>query len=127
MRLMMLGTSLAFFVLWLSVKHVQAAPTAPNESLVHGEILEVDAIDSLTLDIRPQRTLFRVKLRLIKVDAVEDRSNFLPGAEGKTIETYATSPPPVVGKTVQGRISFRGDERSGRYWIIGSLEAVPRQ
>ena len=52
MRLMMLGTSLAFFVLWLSVRPVQAVPAAPNESLVHGEIVEVDAIDSLTLDIQ---------------------------------------------------------------------------
>lgn len=120
-------TSLAFLVLWLTTKPVEAVPVAPNESLVQGEIVEVGAVDSLTLDIRPQRTLFRVKLRLTKVEAVDTKSNFLQGAEGKTIEVYATdmAVAPPVGKAVKGRISFRGDELSGRYWIVGPLETGP--
>jgi hypothetical protein len=112
----------------LSSGHAEAVPAAPNESLIHGEIIEVEAIDSLTLDIRPSRKLLRLKLRLIKVDAVEGKSNFLRAAEGKTVEVYATDgtkQPAAVGKTVKGRVSFRGDERNGRYWIVGTLEIVP--
>jgi hypothetical protein len=126
---LLLGWVVVSLALYLSSGQARAVPAAPNESLVHGEIIEVEAIDSLTLDIRPKRTILRVKLRLIKVDAVEGRSNFLRPAEGKTIEVYTTEIAtqfPTVGKTVKGRISFRGDERSGRYWIVGTLETVPQ-
>jgi hypothetical protein len=108
MRRLLPVISLALFLPWLSIKRVQAVPAAPNESLVHAEVIEVTAIDSLTLGISPQRTLFRVKLRLIKVESVEGRRNFLQGAENKTIEVYATDiavPLKRVGKAIKSRIS----------------------
>jgi hypothetical protein len=128
MRRLLPLISLVLFLPWLSIKQVQAVPAAPNESLVHAEVIEVTAIDSLTLGISPQRTLFRVKLRLIKVESVEGMRNFLQGAEDKTIEVYATDiavPLKRVGKAIKSRISFRGDERSGRYWIVGAVEGAP--
>jgi hypothetical protein len=128
MRRLLPLISLAFFLPWLCLKQVQAVPAAPNESLVHAEVIEVTATDSLTLGISPQRTLFRVQLRLIKVEPVEGMRNFLQGAEHKTIEVYATDivlPLKLIGKAIQSRISFRGDERSGRYWIVGAVEMAP--
>jgi hypothetical protein len=127
MRRLLPLISLAFFLPWVSLKQVQAVPAAPNQSLVHAEVIEATAIDSSTLGISPQRTLFRVKLRLIKVKPVEGLRNFLQGAEDKTIEVYATDALPVelVGKAIKSRIGFRGDERSGRYWIVGAVELAP--
>ena len=107
----------------------RAVPAVPNESLVYGEILEVDVIDSTSLDIRPKRKLWRLKLRLIKVDGIEGKNNFLRAAEDQTVEVYTaddTKRSAAVGQKVKGRISFRGDERSGRYWIVGTLETVPQ-
>jgi hypothetical protein len=106
---------------------VQAVPAVPNESLVLAEVIEASVLDSLTLNIRPRQVLYRLRLRVLTVEAVEGMENFLYGTEGTTIEVYlkemgcATA---LVGKAIKARIMFRGDEGGGRYWIIGSVEVV---
>jgi hypothetical protein len=65
---------------------LHAVPAVPNESLVVGEVLEKNLIDSSALGIEPQQMLLHLKLHIIKVEDVEGTEDFLRGQEGKTIE-----------------------------------------
>ena len=103
---------------------LHAVPAVPNESLIVGEVLEKNLIASSTLGIEPQQTLLYLKLRVITVEGVEGRENFLRGQEGTTIEVYSKEldAPVVATQSIKARVTFRGDERMGRYWMIGSPE-----
>ena len=70
----------------------QGVPAAPNESWVVGEVLEAVTVDSLTLNIQPQQNLFKIKLRIVTVEAIPGAENGLRGYEGKTIEVLAREP-----------------------------------
>jgi hypothetical protein len=98
---------------------VAGAPAIPNEGLVIGEILELSLIDSSALGIRPAQMLARIRVRLISVQDVPSKSNFLTGKTGEVLEVYArdTVPAELVGRRIKGKIVFRGDERGGSYWI----------
>lgn len=114
--------------LMLSRSAVFAVPMAPNESWAIAEVLDVAVIDSQTLDIQPPQKLFRSSLRIISTEAVPGVENILQGFAGKTIEALSREPlggADVKGKTVKVRVTFQGDERRGRYWILESA-AVTR-
>lgn len=118
--------SLAIFLLLFAVVPLLAVPAVPNESLVTAEVVEQETIDSATLKIEPKQALYRWKLRLIKVEAVQKKANFLAGYEGKSIEALSKEAPAVsglVGKTIKARVSFRGDEKNGRFWVVRFPEA----
>ena len=95
----------------------QGVPAAPNENWVVGEVLETALVDSLTLNIQPQQNLFKIKLRILTVEAIPGAENGLRGYEGKTIEVLAREPL-GKGQRVKARVAFQGDERSGRLWIL---------
>ena len=108
----------------VSASSLHAVPAAPNESLVVGEVLEKNLIDASALGIEPRQPLLYWKLRIITVENVQGRENFLRGQEGKTIEVYSKelNTPVVPTQSIETRITFRGDEKMGRYWMIGSPE-----
>lgn len=101
-----------------------AVPALENESVVVGEVLARDIVDSSTLKIQPQQRLVRLKLRIVSVESVAGVDNVLGGQEGKTVEVYSNevNAPARAEKRVKLRISFHGDERMGRYWIVGTGE-----
>jgi hypothetical protein len=118
--------SIAALCLWIvtGASLLHAVPVVPNESLVVGEVLEKSLVDSSALGIEPQQTLLHLKLRIITVEGVEGKENFLQGQEGKTIEVYAKEldSPVVATNSIEARITFRGDERMGRYWLVGGAK-----
>ena len=97
-----------------------SVPVIPNESLVVGEVLELTAVQSSTLNIKPAQILFRVKLRLLSVEDVQNKANFLEAKKGQILEVYSKEKisPELLGKVIRGHISFRGDDRGGLYWIF---------
>ena len=99
----------------------KTVPALGNESVVSGNVLERSPIDSASLGIQPQQTLWHFKLLITKVEKVEHSDNFVK--EGRIIEVYSNevNAPKGTEKSVTVRISFRGDEMSGRYWIVGSV------
>ena len=118
---------LATFFVLVGITRLFAVPAIPNESLVTAEVVERDTVDSTTLKIEPKQPLYRWKLRIIKIETVHKKANFLAGHEGKSIEVLSKEAPSVsglVGKTVKARVSFRGDERNGRYWLVGIPEVT---
>ena len=108
----------------VSALSLHAVPAAPNESVVVGEVLEKNLIDASVLGIEPRQPLLYWKLRIITVENVQGRENFLRGQEGKTIEVYSKelNTPVIPTQSIETRITFRGDEKMGRYWMIGSPE-----
>ena len=116
---------LSIFFVFAGIAPLLAVPAIPNESLVTAEVVEHDTVDSTTLKIEPKQALHRWKLRIIKIETVQQKANFLAGDEGKSIEALSKEAPAVsglVGKTIKARISFRGDEKNGRYWLVGFPE-----
>jgi len=101
-----------------------AVPALENESVVAGEVLEKELIDASTLGIQPDQKLWRFRLRIVNVESVAGSENFLGGQEGKTIEVYSNevNAPAGTERRITVRIRFQGDERVGRYWIIGNSE-----
>lgn len=98
-----------------------AVPAMENESLVVAEVLDRSLIDAAELAIQPAQKLWRFRLRVISVEDVAGSENFLRGQQGQTIEVYSNlaNAPAAAEKLVSWRIRFQGDERSGRYWLIG--------
>ncbi len=103
------------------------APAVPNEAVVTGEALAVAAVDSSTVSISPPQQLVRLTLRLLAVREVPRKANLLTAGPGDTLEVYSREAVSarLVGKVVTGRVTFRGDERGGRYWISDVSEAAP--
>jgi hypothetical protein len=116
----------ALFLVSLSFAQLPAVPEIPNESLLVGEILDVAEIDSRELDIRPQQILCRFMVQIRSVQDVPGMANLLRGAEGKIVEAYRMEMPcsEPAGKAVKARLTFHGDERNGRFWIVGSFQVT---
>jgi hypothetical protein len=92
--------------------------TVPNESWLHGRVL----------DIRPDPTSFRGegadwKLQVVAVEDVPGARNFARGRAGSVMDLFVPSLPPgvevAVGDAIRARVSFQGDERSGRFVLVG--------
>ena len=101
-----------------------AVPAVENESVVVGEVLAKDIVDSSALNIQPHQMLLRLKLRIVSVESVAGAENFLRGQEGRTIEVFSNEVnlPAEAEKLLKLRIRYHGDERVGRYWIVGTIE-----
>jgi hypothetical protein len=88
--------------------------------LVHGRIL----------DIRPDPTSFRGegadwKVEVAEVEDVAGARNFARGRAGSVIDLFIPSLPPgfdvAVGDVICARVSFKGDERGGRFVLVDDL------
>ena len=116
--------ALMLFLPVLCLQPALAVPALENESIVVAEVLERMIIDASALGIQPAQRLWRLRLRVVNVESVAGSENFLRGQEGKTIEVYSNevNAPAETAKRVKVRIRFQGDERVGRYWIVGTIE-----
>lgn len=116
--------ALIVFLHVIRLQPVLAVPALENESVVVAEVLARTIVDASTLGIQPEQKLWRFRLRVVSVESVAGADNFLRGQEGKTIEVYSNevNAPAGTVKQVTVRIRFQGDERVGRYWIVGTIE-----
>jgi hypothetical protein len=111
-----LFTILAFIVL---VSTANAVPVMPNASLIKGIILGCEAISSTLLGMQPEQTIYRLTIQIESSEDVGELRNFLKGKEGKDMAFYTKKPLPsdIAEKRIKARVSFRGDERGGLWWI----------
>jgi hypothetical protein len=100
------------------VSTVSAVPVIPNAALIKGVVLESEGISSNLLGIQPEQTIYRLLIHVVCSKDVGEMRNFLKGEEGKDIVFYTKKPLPsdIVKKRIKARVSFRGDERGGRWW-----------
>ena len=95
-----------------------AAPANPNKTVVKVRVLDAVIVDSLALNISPQQPLSVLTLKFLQVKQVGD-SHFLYGQSGETIRAYSKdlSLVGLKGNIIAVTLSFRGDERGGRFWV----------
>jgi len=102
------------------VSAVSAVPVMPNAALIKGIVLESEGISSNLLGIQPEQTIYRLLIHLVCSKDISEMRNFLKGTEGKNMVFYTKEPLPsgIVKKGIKARVSFRGDERGGLWWIL---------
>lgn len=81
-----------------------------NNSLVTGRV------ERLNVKEPPPYSL---KLKIISSEDIDGLANFTKQRVGQTIEVFSNQKPSpsLPKKTIQGRVSYSGDERGGRFWI----------
>jgi len=111
-----LFAALAFIVV---VSTVSAVPVMPNAALIKGIVLESEGISSNLLGIQPEQTIYRLLIHVISSEDVCEMANFVKGKEGENMVFYTKEPLPsgIVKKGIKARVSYRGDERGGLWWM----------
>ena len=98
---------------------VSAVPVIPNVALIKGIVLESREISSTLLDIQPEQTMYRLTIQIESSEEVGEMPNLLKGEQGKDIAFYTKKPLPldILRKRIRAKVSYRGDERGGRWWV----------
>lgn len=98
---------------------LQAVPVIPNEGIIEGRVLGYCIISSSILDIKPDQTLYRLKILVTGSKNVEGKRNLTRDKVGKTIEFYSKEKLSTnfFNQTIKARVVYQGDERGGLYWI----------
>ena len=92
----------------------RGVPTAPNESIVCGKLVEIGA--------GPDGMGCIWKVRVDEARDVGELPNFTRGRVGETILIYVH--PGMrkefkAGDTIEVTVSFQGDERGGAFFLMG--------
>ncbi len=105
--------------LQIIISSCASVPVAPNEAVVEGEVSEYSIVSSRLVGIKPEQTLYRIKIRLFKTKGTGFAYNRLKDKIGRDIPFYSKRPlsPELFGRMVRVRVSYRGDERGGKFWI----------
>ena len=103
----------------VAVSTASAVPVIPNASSIKGIVLECEAISSTLLGMQPKQTIYRLTIQIESSEDVGEMRNFLKGTEEKEMVFYTKKPLPseIIKKTVKARVSYRGDERGGQWWV----------
>ena len=101
------------------VRIVSAVPVIPNVALIKGIVLECEAMSSNQLGMQPEQTIYRLTVQIESSEDVGKMHNLLKEKQGKNIAFYTKKPLPsdIQKKRIKARVSFKGDERSGRWWL----------
>lgn len=96
-----------------------SVPVIPNESIIEGFVSEYTILSSRLIGIQPEQVLYRVTVRIDSTEDLENRPNFIKGKEGRDVQFYTKEmvSPEVFGKRIKAKVEYRGDERSGMFWI----------
>jgi hypothetical protein len=112
-------SSVVVMVLIFMIGSCISVPVMPNESAVEGTVYEYAIVSSRLVNVAPEQTLYRVTIRVESTDTIGGGADFLEGRMGKDVQFYSREkiPPEVFGKRVRAKVTFRGDERGGTFWI----------
>jgi len=98
---------------------VSAVPVIPNVALIKGIVLECEAMSSTQLGMQPEQTIYRLTVQIESSEDVGQMPNLLKEKQGKEITFYTKKslPSDILKKRIKARVSFRGDERGGLWWV----------
>jgi hypothetical protein len=98
---------------------VGAVPVIPNVALIKGMVLKSERMSSTQLGMQPEQTIYRLTVRIESSEDVGEMPNLLKGIQGKDIDFYTKKslPSDIQKKRIKARVSFKGDERGGRWWL----------
>jgi hypothetical protein len=96
-----------------------AVPVIPNESIAIGVVKEYSIVSSSLVNIQPEQTLYRITIHLETSTGLDNGPNFLKDKEGKDVQLYSKEKitPELFGKRLKAKVTYRGDERGGLFWI----------
>jgi hypothetical protein len=99
--------------------NVTTVTVVPNSALITGIILEYGTVSSRLLGIQPDQTLYKVTIRLESSEDIDGMPNLLRGKEGEDISFYTKEKlsSDIFDKRVRAEVTYRGDERRGRWWL----------
>ena len=112
-------TTLSMVFLLFAAGSVTGGTVIPNGALITGVTLEYGIVSSRLLGIQPDQTIYKVTIRLESSEDIDGLPNLLRGKEGEDITFYTKErlSPDIFGKKVRAEVSYRGDERGGRWWV----------
>jgi len=97
----------------------KSVPVVPNESIVTARVLGCCVISSSILDIKPDQNMYKLELLIHRSQDVKPRRNFTMDKVGKVLSVYSKEKllPELFNKVINAHVTYRGDERGGRFWI----------
>lgn len=109
----------SFFVLFIFIGSCNSVPVAPNESMVEGVVSEYAVLSSRIVDVKPAMTLYRITVKVGSTGKIGRGPDFLRDKIGQDVQFYSKEkmPADVFEKKVKIKVTFRGDERGGMFWI----------
>ena len=112
-------TTLSMVFLLFAAARITGGPVIPNGTLITGVILEYGILSSRLLGIQPDQTIYKVTICLESSEDIDGMPNLLRGKEREDITFYTKErlSPDIFGKKVRAEVSYRGDERGGRWWV----------
>jgi len=112
-------TTLSMVFLLFAAGSVTGGTVIPNGTLITGVILEYGIVSSRLLGIQPDQTIYKVTIHLESSEDIDGMPNLLRGKEREDITFYTKErlSPDIFGKKVRAEVSYRGDERGGRWWV----------
>ncbi len=101
-------------------------PAAPNQGSLIGNVRCVWQVQASSLNIQPEMPIFIAEVEIVETKDVQGFLNPLAGQEGQTITIFSTAtiPPDAPGRVVEALVTFRGDERGAKYWIVGDQLSI---
>lgn len=103
----------------LAAPQAPSAPAAPNESVVTGRVTDAVIVESTSVGIDPAQPLCVLTLSVL---STKTSGNLLPAirATEKVVRVYSKDVEltRLRETTITAAITFRGDERSGRLWLV---------
>jgi hypothetical protein len=107
------------FVIAMAADKSCAVPVIPNESMAIGVVKEYAMVSSSLINIQPEQTLYRITMHLESSLGLDNGPNFLKDKEGKDVQLYSKDriSPELFGKRLRAKVTYRGDERGGLFWI----------
>jgi len=112
-------TTLSMVFLLFAAGSVTGGTVIPNGALITGVTLEYGIVSSRLLGIQPDQTIYKVTIHLESSEDIDGMPNLLRGKEREDITFYTKErlSPDIFGKKVRAEVSYRGDERGGRWWV----------
>ena len=112
-------TVLSVIFLLFAVDNVTGGTVIPNGTFITGVTLEYGIVSSCLLGIQPDQTLYKLTIHLESSEDIVGMPNLLMGKEGEDITFYTKErlSPDIFGKKVRAEVTYRGDERGGRWWV----------
>jgi hypothetical protein len=98
---------------------VSAVPVIPNVALIKGIVLEYEVMSSTQLGMQPEQSIYRLTVQIESSEDVGQMPNLLKEKQVKDIAFYTKKPLPldILRKRIKAKVSYRGDERGGQWWV----------
>lgn len=110
---------LSLLFLFAVLGEVISVPAIPNESLIKGVVSEYAIVSSRLIGVKPEQVLYRLTVNIESSEKIGDNPGFLNDRNGEDIQFYSREklPPELFNRRISARVKYKGDERSGLYWI----------